>query len=555
MGAAAGVTIGPALVYHGEVEGPVRLAGTPEEERSRLADAMATVARDFDRLVESAGHEAREIVEAHRLMLSDPELESLVHMSIDAGKSAGAAVSEAIEQFASMLAALDDAYLRERAADVRDVGRRLLAALSGAAVGLKLDRPCIVLARDLAPTDTIGVERSLLLGIATEQGGPTSHTCILARSWGIPAVVATPGLLAAAKDGGPVALDGKAGVVILNPSPETVAQFEERSQQGHAQREVDLTEAHLPAETPDGRRVELAANGGSPADVPLAVELGAEGIGLLRSEFLFMGHQSAPDEDEQYWAYRHALEHAHGGRVIIRTLDIGGDKNVPYLGIPKEENPFLGVRALRLCFRRPELFQTQLRAILRAGVHGRPALMFPMVANLDELRRAKAALEEARLTLEARGVPYGNPEVGIMVEIPSAALIAEHLAAEVDFFSIGTNDLTQYALAVDRGNPELTSLYQPYHPAVLRLIDMVVRAAHGRNKWVGVCGELAGQQVGALLLLGLGVDELSMSTPLLPAVRRLIRRTPYHRAQAVAREALALGSPDDVLALAEPLVK
>lgn len=557
VAAASGVAVGPALVYReGQPETAARQAATPDEELARYAAACRRAEEELDALAGRADAQARDILTAHQLMLQDPELHNLVEAAIREGQPAEAAVRTAVEQFAGMLEALDDEYLRERAADVRDVGRRLVAALTGRTVGIVLREPAVVVARDLAPTDTIGLDRSLLLGIVTEQGGPTSHTTILARSWGIPAVVATPGVLDAAVDGMTVALDGDTGEVVLDPAAETRSRYEAALARAREQAERDRAEALLPAETPDGVRVELAANAGSPAEVAFAMEKGAEGVGLLRSEFLFMGRDAAPTEEEQFQAYAEALRNAGGKRVIIRTLDIGGDKDVPYLGLAKEENPFLGVRALRLCFQRPELFRTQLRALLRASVHGRLAIMFPMVSGLADLRRAQEALAEARRSLEAEGHPVADDyEVGIMVEIPSAALLADHLAPEVDFFSIGTNDLVQYTLAVDRGNPELADMYQPWHPAVLRLIDQVVKAAHAAGKWVGVCGEMGGLPEGALLLLGLGVDELSMSPALLPRIRRLVRATPAEEARALAQRCLSLGTPEEVLALVEPLVR
>ncbi len=558
VAASGGIALGAMRVYRPETpeNQANRAAGSPEQERARFEAALLQGERELAALAAQADTQGREILQAHQMMLADPELRSLVEGSIARGMTADRAVADATEQFAAMLLSLDDEYLRERAADVRDVGRRLMAALSGRTVGLMLDRPVVVVARDLAPTDTLGLDRSLLLGLVTEQGGPTSHTSILARSWGIPAVVGVAGVLAAAEDDLTIAVDGTSGEVVLEPTTVTRDLYRARLDEALAQAERDREEAGLPAQTPDGRRIELAANAGRPDEVARAMERGAEGVGLLRSEFLFMGRDSAPDEEEQYQAYSEALKAAHGHRVIIRTLDIGGDKDVPYLGIPREENPFLGVRALRLCFRRPELFQTQLRALLRAGVHGKLAIMFPMVGGLDDLRQAKAALDEARQALIAAGEAHdASPEVGIMIEIPSAALLAPHLAREVDFFSIGTNDLVQYTLAVDRGNPELAAMYQPYHPAVLTLINQVVQAAHGAGKWVGVCGEMGGMPAGALLLMGLGVDELSMSPSLLAQIRRLVRGTNYVEAQAVAQESLACGTPDQVLALVEPLLK
>jgi phosphotransferase system enzyme I (PtsI) len=559
VSAAPGVAIGPALVYKPEVTPAAppggRVADNPEAERRRFQEASEAVAAALSELMAQADDQAKAILEAHLMMLQDPSLIEQVEAGITAGRPAEAAVESAVGEFAGMLAALDDPYLKERAADVRDVGRRLMAALAGKPAGLRLERPCIVVAHELGPSDTIGLDRSLLLGLVTEQGGPTSHTSILARTWAIPAVV-LPGITGRVATGDTIALDGDAGNLQLNPAAEALAAYEQRARQASAQAERDLAEAELVAETTDGHRVELAANAGRPGDVAPAVALGAQGVGLFRSEFLFMGRQTAPDEDEQYAAYAEALKAAAGHRVVIRTMDIGGDKAVDYLNMEKEENPFLGVRALRLCFRRPGLFRTQLRALLRAGVHGKLAIMFPMVGSLGDLRSARRELDDARRSLEADGITHvSHPEVGIMVEIPAAALIAPHLAQEVDFFSIGTNDLVQYTLAVDRGNPELADLYQPYHPAVLRLIDQVVVAAHAAGKWVGVCGEMGGQPIGSLLLTGLGVDELSMSPSRLPKVRRLIRSNRFAELERIAREALTLGTPDYVTQLVAPLVK
>lgn len=551
VGAAAGAALGPALIWRPEAPAPAAPAGPPAAEEARLRRGITAAEAELDALIAAAPAEAREMLQAQRLMLADPELIGLAAAGIAAGQAAEVAAAAAAAEFAATLAALPDPYLRERAADVRDAGRRLAAAIAGHSGNLRLVHPCVVVARDLAPAETVGLDRRLLLGIVTEQGGPTAHTSILARSWGIPAVVAAAGVLDRSEPGVTVALDGTTGEVVLDPAPATAARFAERIRAQQAEAAAGMVGAGAAAITPDGRRVELAANAGHPDEVAPALGRGAEGIGLLRSEFLFMGRPAPPDEEEQYAAYRAALAAAGGRRVIIRTLDIGGDKDVPYLGLPPEPNPFLGVRALRLCLRRPDLFRTQLRALLRAGVHGKLAVMFPMVGGLADLGAARAALAAARDELAAAGVPHDPaPELGMMVEIPSAALLAAHLAPEVDFFSIGTNDLVQYTLAVDRGNPELAPLYEPYHPAVLQLVAGVVQAADAAGKWVGVCGELAGDPVGALLLLGLGVHELSMAPGALPAVRRVVLATPYGEAAAVARQALACATAAAVLALA-----
>lgn len=431
--------------------------------------------------------------------------------------------------------------------DVLDVGRRLIRHLTGRQELPVLTVPAIILARDLTPSDTVGLDRKLLLGLATETGGPTSHTAILARALGIPAVVGCSGLLDQVSDGELVVLDGERGVVLIRPDQESLEEARVRQEVGARKVESERAATGLPAQTMDGHTIELAANIAGPQELPAAIAAGADAVGLFRTEFLFMERATLPDEEEQFQVYRAVAEAMNGKLVIIRTLDAGGDKEVPALGESPEANPFLGCRALRICLARPDIFKPQLKAILRAALHGHLAVMFPMVSNLEEVRQAKARLAEAAVELAVAGVDHApHVPIGIMIETPAAALIAAALAAEVDFFSIGSNDLVQYTLAVDRGNPRVAQLYQPYHPAVLHLIGRVVEAGQKAGRWVGICGELGGDPLATPLLIGLGLHELSMSASRIGEVRLITRSLTLARARAVAAEALNCATASEV---------
>lgn len=548
IGASAGIAIGPAHVFerHGVVE---RVAVPPdgvEGEVARLRDALG---RAREQLVEvrqqaarGAGEEAAAIFDAHLLMLEDPELAGRAEELIREER-AGAewAVDRAAREAAELLAALPDEYLRARAADLRDVADRVIAILRGQAEHplSRLTEPVVVVSRELTPSDTVHMDRSKVLGFVMEGGSHTSHAAILARTLGIPAVVGVPGVLQAVRTGDTVVADGEAGLVVVSPGEEELAGWLERRRAWTGRQDRLRALASLPAVTLDGHRVELAANIGSPADLAAALAHGAEGVGLFRTEFLFMDRDRAADEEEQFEAYRQVAEALGGRPVIIRTLDVGGDKEIPWLGVEKETNPFLGLRGIRLCLARPDLFLTQLRAILRARARGNVWVMFPMVAQLEEVRAARRLLGEAAAQLKARGVEHDPAlPVGIMVEVPSAALMVDELYGEVDFVSIGTNDLTQYTLAADRTNPRVAGLGDALHPAVLRLIARVGEAARGRGKWAGVCGDLAGDPLAAPVLLGLGMHELSMAPPCLPAVKEVVRAVSRAQAESLARAAL-----------------
>lgn len=549
IGAAPGIAIGPAVVLKspgGSVTAP-SVPADPEQEEARLRTAVAAVRAELTALREQTerelGVDQAAIFTAHLLMLEDPALVGEVQRLIQAeGLTATAAVQRVVAELAATLAALPDEYLRERAADVRDVGGRLLAHLAGtASAELTLTAPAVVVGADLTPSQTARLPKDKLLGLVSGAGGRTSHVAILARSLGIPAVVGLGQGLAAIKAGDLLAVDGTAGVVAVNPAEPELKEW--RARQAAAQVEMERLARlrSLPAVTLDGRRLELAANIGRPADVEGALSYGAEGVGLFRTEFLYMDRSELPSEDEQFEAYRSVVAACAPHPVIIRTLDIGGDKDLPYLGLTREENPFLGLRAIRFSLAQPDVFRTQLRAILRASAYGNVKIMFPMVATADEVCAARAHLEAVRADVVQAGVQVAERiEVGIMVEIPAAALAADLLAPLVDFFSIGSNDLIQYTLAADRHNERVAYLYEPFHPAVLRLIERTVSAAHAAGIWAGMCGELAGDPLAAPLLLGLGLDEFSMAAASLPAVKERLRALRYEEAQHLARIALTL---------------
>ncbi|MGN4065582.1 phosphoenolpyruvate--protein phosphotransferase [Burkholderia gladioli] len=558
-----GVGAGP-----GFVAGPVRLmrsrtlqiedrADDPLDAATRLEAALASTARELEALARETGARLGEaegaIFAAQRELLDDTALlDETARLVVD-GHGLAWSWHRATEQQAAKLAALPDPLLAARAADLRDVARRVLGHLGDADVegsadvsgdGAGQGAPAILIAEDLTPSDTAQLDPAVTLGFCTVAGGPTSHTAILARTMGVPAAVACGAALLALRDGEHVVLDGNAGRLYAGVSAadsERAAEAQRRFVE--AQHRAAANRA-LPAATLDGHVLEIGANITRPAQVKAAIENGADGVGLMRTEFLFLERHDAPDEEEQYACYRQMVEASGGRHLIIRTLDIGGDKQVPYLNLPRESNPFLGVRGLRLCLRRPELFAPQLRALYRAAMHGPLWIMFPMVSTLDEARQAIALAETVRAELDAPKVP-----LGIMVETPSAAALADHFAELVDFFSIGTNDLTQYVLAIDREHPELARMAESLHPAVLRMIAQTVDGARRHRKWVGVCGGLAGEPLGAAILAGLGVDELSMSVRDIPAVKTRLRASRLDALRALARRALDAADVDAVRAL------
>jgi phosphocarrier protein FPr/phosphocarrier protein len=547
VAASAGIAVGRV---HQHRRGEVAISehgGTREEERARLHAAMNEAALQLEALRSGGGAAKPAILDVHVSLLEDPDLLEPAEEHLARGKSAGFAWRQAVDLHAARLEALDQPLLRERAADIRDVGRRVLAALAGAAAAEPAPPPrdAIVIAEELTPSELVALERAGVLGICTTRGGATSHVAILARAAGIPAICGIDPVALTLADGTRVALDGDRGLLVPAPDELAVARARERVARQAAARAIESEAALAPARSRDGVRIEVAANIRSLEEARAAMAAGAEGVGLLRTELLYQDREEAPSEDEQAAAYR-AMADVVGARrrFVIRTLDVGGDKPLRYLPLPREENPFLGLRGIRVSLERPELFRAQLRAILRAAPAGNVHVMFPMVAGLEELRAARAILDEER-----RRAAGGAVAVGVMIEVPSAAAIAEALAREADFFSIGTNDLTQYALAMDRGHAVLAPRADALHPGVLRLIAMTVEGAHRHGRWVGVCGGLASDPTAAPLLVGLGADELSVGIPAIGAVKAAIGRWSLPECQALAAEALTLGTTAEVKAL------
>jgi multiphosphoryl transfer protein len=549
-----GVAIGPVLQYRPRLpEVVVRQVADTAGEWPRLATAIQTARQEVQELhakaVRQVGATEAAIFEAHLLFLDDPDLLAAVRKRINEAQiNAEAAWQQTIEATAARFAALPDDYMRARAADVRDVGQRVLGQLlPGERPSLVLQRPSILVAADLAPSDTARLDPQQVLGICTEMGGATSHSAILSRALGIPAIVGLGPQLETLRDGQTIAIDGQQGYLWLDPDDKALADLaQQRIAWLTAQRQVKA-EAQKPAITRDKRSIEVAANIGGPRDAAIAVEYGAEGVGLFRTEFLFLERTTAPTEEEQYQAYRAAAEGLNGRPMIIRTLDVGGDKPLPYLDLGREENPFLGWRGIRFCLDQPTVFKPQLRAILRVSHQHKIKIMFPMVGALTELQAAKALVAEVKAELKAAKIPFdAKIPVGIMIEVPSAVAIADQLAKEADFFSIGTNDLTQYVMAADRGNARVAGLAQALQPAVLRMIKQTVDAAHANHVWVGMCGELAGNALATPLLVGLGLDELSMSAPAIPAVKAAIRQATEFDAKRMAAKALQLESAEAV---------
>jgi phosphotransferase system enzyme I (PtsI) len=531
VGASEGVAVGPAFVHAGEEPEPERQQiseADVEEElegfRQAVEAVVARLSETARRLSASGNEDEAAIFEAHVELAGDPELASGVEERVRDLESPEAAVLAVGEEYAEVFAGMEDEYMAARADDVRDVASQIAAELIGrGAEGLEaLETPSVVVARNLAPSDTVRIPRGKALAFVTAEGSKTSHVSIMARSMGIPAVVGVGAALDDVLVARTMAVDGGEGYAIADPDPDTIAAFEARAEE-MAAASVALDEyRHVEARTRDGRRIEVSANLGSASEAEDALDWGAEGVGLFRTEFLFMERPELPSEEEQYEAYG-AVARTFGARpVIIRTLDVGGDKDLPGVDQPAEENPFLGWRGIRMSLDTPSLFRPQLRSILRAGALGNLKVMFPMISDVEELRAAKAMLAECERELEREEAEVGQVEVGIMVETPSAALCARELAAEVSFFSIGTNDLVQYTLAADRGNERLRRLQDADHPAVLELIRITCEAAREEGIWVGVCGEAAGDPALIPRLLELGVTELSMSAPSIPRAKKLI---------------------------------
>jgi phosphotransferase system enzyme I (PtsI) len=535
-------------------------AGEEDRLQTSLVETRQQILAVQERLREAMGADEAQIFDAHLLVLEDPMLlQETARFIREDLVTAEFAFHQASEKYADALAKVDDSYLSERAADIRDVTQRVLANLMGqpqCTALADLTEPCIVVAHDLTPSDTATMDPAMVLGFVTEVGSRTSHTAILARSMRIPAVLGLGEAIGELHTGESVLLDGFNGFVVIDPSEQTLfeyGQLVDRQTSIEESLEVIHDDA---AETKDGHRIVLSANIERAADVEGVLQCGATGVGLFRTEFLFINRSDLPDEEEQFAAYRQVAESLAPDPVIIRTLDLGGDKLVSHINVAAETNPFLGWRAIRLCLEETDLFRTQLRAILRASAFGNLKIMYPMISGVEELEAANALLDECREQLRAEGVAFGDDvEVGVMIEIPSAALIADSLAKRVKFLSIGTNDLIQYALAVDRLNEKIAHLYEPTHPGILRLIKMTVDAGLAHGIWTGICGEMAGDLTAVPLLLGLGVTELSVTPSMVPRVKMLIRSIEMSEARKLAEFALDSDSPKEILARAEALAK
>lgn len=559
IGAAAGMAIGQAVWWRKDQPEVTETEVTDiEQEEKRLETAVEKARIQLQELrqttQERMGEEEAGIFDAHLAFLDDPsyvgEMKSRIR---DQKKNAEAICQQVTDEMAAMLASLDDEYMQARADDIHDVGGRLLLLLLGKEPfdPSRLEAGSVVVATELAPSDTAQFPPGIA-GMVTARGSKTAHAAIMARTLGIPAVLGLGDSLDEINEGDTIILDGESGAITLNPDADTRDRAEADIKRQQEIREQALKRADQDAYTADGKRVQVLANIGSPADVDAALQNGAEGVGLFRTEFLYLENDHWPTEEEQYRSYRKVLEAFGDKPVVIRTLDIGGDKDLPYAELPNEENPFLGHRAIRFCLANPDIFKTQLRALLRAGVYGDLWVMFPMVENLSEVRQAKALLNECRQELEQAGVATAaDIKVGIMVEVPAAAVIADLLAKEVDFMSIGTNDLTQYTLAADRGNELVAHLYDAAHPAVLRLVKKTCDAAHEAGIIAGMCGELAGDPKMTEILVGLGLHELSMSAGAIPEVKEGVRKVEFDEARQLADQSLLSEDADQVRSLAE----
>lgn len=557
IAAAPGVAIGKVYKFDAEEQNvPQRKISESQvgAEVLRFEEALILTRKQIQeiqrKLADDLGKEHAAIFNAHLLVLEDQSLrEEIIRGLKQKLLNVEAVFDEVFQRHLKAFSRTNDEYLRERTADIEDVRKRILHNLLGKATDAltKLDEPVVIIARDLSPSETAQMSKENVLAFVTEVGGRTSHTAIMAKSLEIPAVVGLVGARQRVETGQYIIVDGTHGEVVVDPDPPTIQRYEQAQRKN---RELTGKLQHLkdlPAETLDKHRVELMANIELPEEVPAVLSYGAEGIGLFRTEFLYLNRADFPTEEEQYEAYKSVAEQMHPRPVVIRTMDLGGDKFLSPVGLPSEMNPFMGWRAIRFSLARPHIFRIQLRAILRASVHGNLKIMYPLVSGIEEVRRANEILHEVKEELKREGTPVADSiEVGAMMEVPSAALTCDLIAKEVDFFSIGTNDLIQYALAVDRVNEKIAYLYEPTHPAILRLIHQIATVAHENNMWVGMCGEMAGEPEMTLLLLGMGLDELSTSPVQLPLVKRLIRSVKVEDAKRVVKEALKLQTAKEV---------
>ena len=524
-------------------------------EVEKVEKAFAKTVSDIEKIKEVASKHLKEeelaIFDAHLMMANDPDYKAQIIDKVNTEKiNAEAAADEVSKAMVEMFEAMDNEYFKERAADIKDVSFRLLCNLTGKEIPnlATLDSPVVIVAKDLTPSDTGSLNKEFAKGFATEVGGRTSHSAIMARSLEIPAIVGVKGILDATTNGQTIILDAIAGEVILDPSEDQIKEYEKKAADFAAEKEALRKLKDEPTVSKDGHKVLAVGNIGSPADVDGVLANGGEGVGLFRTEFLYMkSEDDFPSEDVQYEAYKAVMEGMAGKPVVIRTLDIGGDKKLKYYSFPEEMNPFLGVRAIRFCLQRKDIFRTQLRALLRASVYGKLCIMFPMIATVNEFKEAKALYDEERAKLIAEGVKVADDvEVGCMIEIPAAAVLAEKLAKYADFFSIGTNDLIQYSMAADRMSEPVSYLYQPLNPSILRLVKMTIDGSHAHGKWCGMCGEMAGDELAAPVLLGLGLDEFSMSATSILRARRMINSLSYEEMKVMADKAVELDTMEEV---------
>ena len=527
-----GIAIGKISVYQKKEQQVKRVKiDDPEQEMARYEKAKAEGIKQlqglYDKALREVGEANAAIFEVHQMMMEDDGYnESVENIIRSQGVNAEYAVATTGDNYAQMFSAMDDDYMRERAADVRDISERLLTILNGEETGaVDADEPKIIVAEDLAPSETVQLDKDKVLSFVTVKGSLNSHTAILARTMAIPALVNTSVSLESEMDGRLGIVDGADGTFYVDPDEETLAEMKKRQEEDLSRKQLLLTLKGKENVTLDGQKVILYANIGNIKDLATVIQNDAGGIGLFRSEFIYLEKEDFPTEEEQFQIYRQVAQTMAGKRVIIRTLDIGADKQCDYFHMEHEENPALGCRAIRICLTRPEIFKTQLRALFRASAFGKIAIMYPMITSVQEVRKIKEIVEEVKAELTSQGVEFGNPEQGIMIETPAAAIISDDLAKEVDFFSIGTNDLSQYTMAIDRQNPQLDLFFDPHHPAVLRMISLVVENAHKAGIWAGICGELGADQSLTKEFLAMGVDELSVSPGSILPLRKIILET------------------------------
>ncbi len=559
----SGIAIGKVYkLEQPKIEIPLEVKSV-EEELNIFEKALAKTVNDIELIKQRASATLKEeelaVFDAHLMMVQDPEFTDQIKTAINGGANAASATKTVSDSTVEMFEGIDDQYFKERAADVKDVSFRLLCNILNLTIPdlTTIDEEVVIVAQEMTPSDTAQLNKKYALGFVTEIGGKTSHAAIMAVALGIPAVVGCTGVMETVKHGDTIILDAKEGVVIVNPDEVTLADYTKKKDAFLQEKQALQVLKDKPSITLDGHRVDIVANIGNPSDMDVANENGCEGVGLLRSEFLYMDKTDAfPSEEEQFNAYKEVLEKAHGNRVVVRTLDIGGDKKLPYFEFEPEMNPFLGYRAIRLCLDRKDIFKDQVRALLRASVYGKLAIMFPMIATINEFVEAKDFVLEQKQALLKEGYKVSDQiEIGMMVEIPATAALADEFAKHADFFSIGTNDLIQYSMAADRMSEKVSYLYQPLNPSILRLVKMAIDGAHSQGKWCGMCGEMAGDPIAAPVLLGLGLDEFSMSSSRILPTRKIITSLNKKEMEDLAAKALKCQRESEVIELVKSVLK